>query len=450
MKKLLLATLPLIALTAVGCSSSGPEGGSISASNGILVGFVVDAKSGEKLNFFGTTNNADDNNSTDQIYALVDGSFKTAQPCGTGDSNTTNTVSMNGCYLFRGLPTGVFFPVFVQRSGYEGFSGTVFIDPDAATDFYGAAFGNEPQFAGSPGLYANIRIFPTGISYDYTVLAELSGRGIPDVSVRCVFNGSNDFDVVGDPGVSNYIDPDNDFNPIVSGTTDASGVVVFAGSTLTKGASYDCAAHATDEVDGAVVSYTGFGGFTVGVDDNFVTISLSASGTGLFAIYSNIDDGNHRIGENGPVTIVLNRDASLVGGANCVAAEVSTPSFDIAADPNATTNPNVDNTASEQATVDVTGDTVTLTPTYLVAPSGGDLGYTWTFGGVFLTPASGEDAGAIYSINGGYAGISVANDPGANVVSGYGDCDGVETAASGALNNVNTGAPNQVFTATLN
>ncbi len=402
MKKRILALLPVLALVGANLGCDGKttaQGDSTADKSGRLTGFVRDAKSGDSVNFFNpegkTTNDKDDNSGVNQIWVLVDGNIVSAKPCGTEDKDLSLQA---GCYTVGDLPTGAKLPIFVTHSSYERFASSFTIDPTVTTAAFPGSSGTGPVFADKPQAYGNIKLFPKGVNYDQVVETTFDGSGdvvgVADVSVRCVLCSGNSLDVLGAASPSNLLSPETDANPIVSGTTDSNGKVTFAGSSLTKGGKYGCGAHATNPLNGDVISKTpscaGSGTFIAGISDPTVTLALtSEAADGLVALFSNIDDPEEAIGASGPVTIVLNRAASVyTGTTDCQDGSVTAGTVADGTAPALTTDANDDDAESVTVSIDTAGTTVTVTPNFSTAISN-DRFVNFAFGGIYLVPSSG-------------------------------------------------------------
>jgi hypothetical protein len=365
-------------------------------------GFAVDGKTGERLSFFGAANTADDNDATDQIFVVADGEFRTARPCDRGEANDKNAITPAGCFVVDGLPLGVTIPVFVVRAGYHAFASTLFVDPVAKAP--NAATGGfeleSALFAEEPSLYANVRLFPIGADYDYTLTATINDQGAAGIQVRCVFDSAaNAFDTVGGGDPSNYLPPSNDFNPILAAVTDAQGRVTFTGKELTKGATYQCFADGSDPVTGSPVANAGGISFTVGVSSPLVTAPLTAVTSELMAIWNDFGDETVPVGGlDGPMTVVLSRPVDLLtGSADCPNAYGLSVGLPSDAEIVTTLEADVDDDDAESVsvTLDAAGTTLTIAPKYDTRDEA-DRDVRVRVGGIFLVPRDAQ--GVVYGI----------------------------------------------------
>ena len=478
MKKTILAMLPALALFAFGCSDEVQKFGDSADGTFVWHGHAYDAKTGAFLNFFTNVdsdtsvdkNDKDDDKSTNQIWALVAGQIRSATPC---KQESTDAGLAQGCFFVDGLPldgsNAVTFgqngniPVFARHSGYVEFASQVVSAesthlPADTECLEGATAGTLDTcgnnrtgllFIDSPQVVGNFRMFPTGVNYDVNLTATFANRGVANIVVRCVVQAAaNRFDVKGDNVLTDFLAPNNNANAIVTATTDSNGRATLTGASLTKGASYDCAAHGTDLENGAAVScdFIGGGGtdcllvaFIVGVSDPNIELTLAVANSALEAIWSNVDDPTKEIGENGPVTIILNRAAAVMAGtADCQGGAVSAGTVNDGVAPALVAN--VDDEDAEAVTVglDAAGTTLSVTPNYLTAISN-DRFVTLAIGGIYLQPTSGINTDKIYQV-----GTSAAAGTAGNTLSTFtvpATCGGVDGLANiVALVNLNTGA----------
>ncbi len=254
-----------LSFAALGCGNFGLTENK-TGSNGVWYGYAVDGRTGAKLNFFGENNNDRDGNSANQIWTVVEGKIRIADHCDGGDENSNNGLSLNGCFVIKKLPTNVELPVFAKMEGYHSFAGTIMVE--GISDI-----NDSENIIGEPAYYRNLRLFPQGIDYTYTITTEYNLAPLAGAEVNCIYRSQGDFDVLGAALPQKYVTPTNDFNPIISGLSDESGFFVIPGGSLTKGGLYEC--FATAIVDGNVISNAAGETFTVGVDDTSVLVDLN-------------------------------------------------------------------------------------------------------------------------------------------------------------------------------
>jgi len=338
--KTAFAVLSLAALT--GCSDGA----------GRIVGFVVDGQSGQRLNFFkadeAKNNIDDDNKSKSQVYAVVQGEFRRAKPCGKGDLSKENSIEADGCYQIDGIPLGEQFPIFVQMPGYERFMGR-----------YTMKTWNEDVNQESAQEVVNLRVFPTGFAVDYRFLVNLNGRAVPDVKVNCQYlDQPNRLQTTG-----NFLQPEATGSTTVSATTDANGIAVIPGAQLVNGASYHCEAVLRGAVDGRVLS--GESDIVAGMTQSEQAMSVTSPGTtdqNFYALYSNADDPDALQGQNGKLVVTFNRPVELAPGtADCQVATLTTADRDNDGSMGRFVADQANNNASETATAEVSADGLTLT-----------------------------------------------------------------------------------------
>ncbi|MBI5544355.1 MAG: hypothetical protein HY901_10725 [Deltaproteobacteria bacterium] len=356
---------------------------------GVIVGFVVNGQTGERLNFFqddGSVKNlSDDADATSQVYTLINGEFVRATPCDSGFINAENAVQADGCFKLHGIPYGAELPIFAVRNGFERFHG-VFQYPNATID----ADGNEHGLA---QVVANIRMFPKTYAVDYKMLVHLDGRGINDVNVACQIRQQS----VQLTTEGQFLTPLNTVSQAINTTTSndgtyGDGFAQLAGAELVLGATYHCTAYKNDLYENRGV-LTGTAEFVAGVDAPEVSLPLGSSQPDeelLYAVYSNADDPTSLLGSRGSLIITFNRPVEIVPGtADCQTASINAP--DTNGDFNVVPMAQSDvlgNSSSEQVQVTSTGETglkISFTsPTNTFDSK--DVGATVEFHGVFVRP----------------------------------------------------------------
>ncbi|HCF57561.1 MAG TPA: hypothetical protein DFS52_06160 [Myxococcales bacterium] len=397
-------------------AACGPRG------DGVVVGFVIDGQTGQRLNFFeddGDIKNASDNGDlTNQVYAIIDGEFFRAQPCKTGDANESNKISLEGCYRLEGVPYGEILPIFAQRDGYESFHGSVvFPIPSGDND-------------DNRQMGANIRMFPRNYSVDYKLFVHMNGRGINDVDVSCqIRQASNSLKTDGD-----FIEPQNTTAGAIVGRSanidNTDGVLVIPGTSLVNGATYHCEAFRADLYEGRGV-LSGSLDFIAGVDAPEQGLSVSSSSIAdndmLYALFSNADNPMDLLGNNGRLVITFNRPVQIVPETiDCQSYDIQWPG-DINNNGSMPPQPPdqyPENRVSEQVQA-VPADNV-LTIAY--KPNGafpidpGDTGTSISFSGIYVRPVGDQriDGMVIRRIGGagscmGAAGIAGYAQPLMNV-----------------------------------
>ncbi|MFP2908977.1 hypothetical protein ACLESD_28835 [Pyxidicoccus sp. 3LFB2] len=340
--KTALAVLSLAAVT--GCSSGG---------EGRIVGFVVDGQSGQRLNFFkadeAKNNIDDDDESKSQVYAVIQGEFRRAKPCGEGDLKQENSIEADGCYQIEGIPLGEEFPIFVQTPGYERFMGR-----------YTMQTWHEDIEQESAQEVVNLRVFPTGFAVDYRFLVNLNGRAVPDAKVNCQYrlDQGNTLQTAG-----NFLAPEATGSTTVSATTDANGVAIIPGAQLVNGAPYHCEAVLNGAVDGRVLS--GQSDIVAGTSQPEQALSITSPGASdqsFYAVYSNADDPDALMGREGKLVVTFNRPVELAPGTvDCQSAALFTADRDNDGNMGRFVPDQANNNASETATAEVSSDGLTLT-----------------------------------------------------------------------------------------
>ncbi|MFY0528996.1 hypothetical protein ACN28I_39510 [Archangium gephyra] len=305
MNKLTQKFLAVSLLALAGCEGE--------ANSGRLVGFIVDGQTGQRLNFFKAESDKNnlgaDGDSQSQVYAIVDGEFRRAEPCGRGDLNDKNGIEADGCYQIKGIPEGMTVPIFAQAPGYERFVG----------EYTYAMLDLDVEHAQK---VANIRLFPKGFSVEHRFNVLFNSQPVPKAQVICQYTPTdgNSLQVSG-----NFLPPVNTGTTAISATSGDDGVVVIPGDQLVNGATYRCEAVMSQSMDGRTLS--GQGSFTAGVSQSNQLMTLSTSGSTdelLYALRSTADDSYKLMGANGKLSITFNRPVEIVPGtADCQTATAS-------------------------------------------------------------------------------------------------------------------------------
>jgi hypothetical protein len=360
------------------------------ANSGRLVGFIVDGQTGQRLNFFQKDSNKnnldDDKDSQSQVYAVIDGEFRRAEPCGKGDANDDNGIEADGCYQIDGIPEGMTIPIFAQAPGYERFIGEYryeVIDSDIEHS----------------QRVANLRMFPKGFAVDYRFNVVLNNQPVPKAQVICQYlpTSTNTLQVSGD-----FLTPVNTGTSTVSATTGDDGVAVIPGAQLVNGASYHCESVLSEGLDGRTLA--GQGDIVAGVSQSEQRVALSASGAPdsvVYAVRSNADHTDTLMGGNGKLVISFNRPVEIVPGtADCQVASANAPDTD--ADGNTgrlitdvrNAPPTTYSTTSESVSAEVSGDGLTLTLGFKAElpfdPD--DRGTSVSFSGIVVRPRGAADS----------------------------------------------------------
>jgi hypothetical protein len=362
-------------------SSAGCNNGKL---YGRIVGFVVNGTTGQRLNAFPNSgdlaNLGNDANATNEVFALIQGKFVRAQPCGQGDANSKNQIAADGCFKFENVPTNTDIPVFAQFDGFDRFQGKTRITTNAVT--------TTDLTDADPQKIANIMLWPKGFQQDYQVLVTAHQVVVPNATVACQANPtSNQFETAG----SDFVTPEATTLETVRATTAADGTAVLPGASLVNGANYSCSVWLPSSFDGTEVQTSGFG-FQAGVSQPLLVFNLSVSGPGspLFAIRSNNDDTNALLGLNASMVITLNQPAQIVPlSDDCQTAVLTNPLSAGNLTPGALPADAPGNGASEQVSANVSTDGLTLTVTnkpYVTAPDPRDIGTFIVFHGIFLRP----------------------------------------------------------------
>ena len=392
MRNMLKALLTLVVLSLLGC-------GAATSSSGVLVGFVVNGQTGEKVNFYDSNNLTDKTDSQSQIYTIIGGTFVRATPCGTGFITTADGVTGDGCYKITGIPDGAELPIFAVKDGMEKFHG-VYVYPDAVVDDKGVAHSH-PQMVG------NIRMFPKNYTVDYKLLANFNGRGINGVTVACQIR--QDTVALATDG-THWIAPANTLSGTLTGQTGNDGVLgdgyyTVKGTDMVLGARYHCTAFMPAGLYNSVGALTGTADFTAGVDAPELGIDLSEAKTSdpdlLYAVDSNADDASTLMGASAKLIINFNRPVEIVpGSADCQTYSITSP--DTNGDANPMPQPPADvplTGGSEQVTISSSNNDQTLTIAFKTPTNPfdtKDLGSSVTFRGIYVRPKASQVDGNIF------------------------------------------------------
>lgn len=379
MNKLTQKFLVVSVLALAGCEHE--------ANSGRLVGFIVDGQSGQRMNFFkadGSKNNLDDDkDSKNQVYAVIDGEFRRAVPCGSGDSNDVNGIEADGCYQIDGIPEGMVVPIFAQAEGYERFVGE-FEYPLLDSDVEHA------QYVG------NIRLFPKGYTTNYRFQVSFNNQPVPKTQVICQYLATSGSSLQVSGNFDTFLTPTNTGTTTVTATAGDDGVATIPGDQLVNGATYHCEAVLNGTVDGRTLS--GQANITAGVTQSEQSMVMTTSGstdTLLYAMRSNADDPSVLLGTNGKLVITFNRPVEIVPGtADCQIATLNTTDVNGNSTTGVFPTNASGNNASETTTVEVSGDGLTVTigfktPTTPLDP--GDIGTSVSFSGVVVKPSNASD-----------------------------------------------------------
>jgi len=362
------------------------------ANHGRLVGFVVDGQSGQRLNFFkadGKNNIDDDADSKSQVYALIDGEFRRALPCGKGDLNDDNAIEADGCFQIDDIPEGMPIPLFAQAPGYERFVGEITY-PLLSEDV------EHSQYVG------NIRLFPKGFSVDYRFNVTLDNQPVPKAQLLCQYLPAsalgNSLQVSGE-----FLIPKNTGSTTVSAITGDDGVAVIPGAQLVNGAEYRCEAVLNEPLDSRVLA--GQGNFVAGVSqaDQRIALLTDAASTDsfLYAVRSNVDDPSVIMGAGGKLVVTFSRPVEIVSRTeDCQLATANAPDSNGNGLTGSLPANVVNNGASETTTTELSGDGLTLSLGYKVATAfdSGDRGTSIDFNGIVVRPRNASNLAQMRSI----------------------------------------------------
>ncbi|WNG60740.1 hypothetical protein F0U59_43055 [Archangium gephyra] len=365
------------------------------ANSGRLVGFIVDGQTGQRLNFFkenGAKGNlGDDGDSTSQVYAVIDGEFRRAKPCGRGDLNDKNAIEADGCFQIDNIPEGMTVPIFAQAPGYERFVG----------EYTYELLDLDQEHAQKVG---NIRMFPKGFSVDYRLNVSFNNQPVPNAQIFCQYTptAGNTLQVSG-----NFLEPVTTGTTTVTATTNADGVASIPGSSLVNGASYRCEAVMAQSMDGLTLS--GQGNFTAGVSQAEQRMAMAPTGstdTLLYAVRSNADDTTKLQGADGKLVVTFNRPIEILAGtADCqeATASIGYPDADgVTGAIYPTPAGSRTNGVSESVTTEVSSDGLTLTLGFKAERSfdPDDRGTYVYFSGIIVRPRGTTSSSDIRAIGG--------------------------------------------------
>ena len=271
----------------------------------------------------------------------------------------------------------------------------------------------------------NLRMFPTGFAVDYRFLVNLNGRAVPDVKVNCQYriDQGNTLQTAG-----SFLPPEATGSTTVSGTSDANGIAVIPGAQLVNGATYHCEAVLGSAVDGRVLS--GQADIVAGMTQPEQAMSVSNPGATdpvIYAMYSNADDPDALMGNDGKLVVTFNRPVELAPStADCRVAQLFTTDIDADGNMGRFVTEQANNGASETVTADVSADGLTLTVGYKTPETpldADDRNTVVRFSGIIVRPRGSAD-----TINVRYIGALGACAE-ANV---YGNAQQLRSVRSGA------------------
>jgi hypothetical protein len=354
------------------------------ANSGRIVGFIVDGQTGQRMNFFKAAsdkNNLDDDrDSESQVYAIIDGEFRRAQPCGRGDLNDKNGIEADGCFQINGIPEGMEIPIFAQAPGYEKFIGELQF-PLVTSD------QEHAQFVG------NIRMFPKGYTTDYKFNVSFNNQPVSKAQVICQYlaTGGNSNQVSG-----NFLPPSNTGSATIMATSGDDGVATIPGAELVNGAPYNCKTVMTQALEGQTLS--GESVIIAGVsqtDQRMLLYTYDLVDELLYAVRSNADDGYKLLGANGKLIVTFNRPVEIVPGtANCQTASAAIFYPDTDTNQGELYPTEAGNNASEQVITELSADGLTLTLGYnaRLQFDPDDHGTYISFSGIVLRPRGVTDS----------------------------------------------------------
>ncbi len=264
--KYLLTALGAASLIATGCG--GDEFDTIN-NDGTFTGYIVDARTGAPIDF------DPDNDADGTVYAVDLGEIVLGEPCAEDPEDLPAGTDLSGCIIIKGLNTNITHQIIVDRPGYHGFHGQFAIN--------GHVHSNNTLVKPEPAVHRNIRLFPQGQGVNYNVdITTAVGTDIEGgVDVDCIYANQGDFDLIGDsepedtpadPFFSSYLEPVNLFAPVLSETSNAQGIITFAGADLVKGGRYICEAMKSTTTG---IIWHGQREFVVGITGSELVISLT-------------------------------------------------------------------------------------------------------------------------------------------------------------------------------
>ncbi len=357
MKKLATS---IVLLALLGCNSNllglrkksdtNTNGSALPRGSGCLAGVVEDGITGARIDIAAA-------GKADNFFVLVSDDQQYASPL-LSDGEAAEYPNLVGEYTLCGLPVESEFPIYVSVPGYQTFESVVLVPSS------NAAAGSEAEqdvLSQIPTLQANVRLFPVApAGKDYQVFVSFNGAPLAGAQVELIPTGghvvvtSNPFDDFLDPVTTGY--------KTLKGTTDDAGLATFPAADLALGAVYKYLVLPVD----AALQTAGTGAVSIGYvtapsDPYTLHVDLGQVSSELVILSRSTDSNSHN--EAGTLTVVFNRPVELVPDtadeqhavlANATAAALAT---DVPA-----------NKASEQVTVSISGQVVTLTPNFKTKP----------------------------------------------------------------------------------
>lgn len=365
---------------------------------GTVQGTVFDAVSGARL--------AGDVLESLEITLVMGTTYKSPSKLvnNGGDDETT----FDGDYAFTNVPVTLGdqaeYRVVVTATGYQQFEGYISLEaeywPTADVD---GDDGNNNTIDTVYNYIKNIYIFPLGATApELNYYVRYDNEPVANATVHLDQLTASNTETA---ATTRVWAADNGLIGMLAGTTDATGLVTFAGSSLVLGGAYQATVLPVVH-EGVQLAWTKDATVvTVGpsLQDHIQVITLTDSepgnADGLYATYASNNVDPDDVIDTGVVTVVFNRPIKLVSEDAVTAAiacdAYDDPALDLLEEGNAADAGNVD------VTVSADGYTLTFTPDWNSEPlEGYDVGCTITYAGaqVMLANDDQSDAG-VFNVN---------------------------------------------------
>lgn len=330
-------------------SDSNKDGEALPRARGCLAGVVEDGITGARVDLA-----AGDN--ADNFFVLVSDSQKFADPL-LSDGQAADSPNLVGEYTLCDVPVEAEFPLYVAVPGYQPFESVVLIASSRAAS---GSEAHQDVLSQIPTLQANIRLFPAApAGKDYQVVVSFNGAAVEGAAVQLIPTGGHVTPISG----ANYLDPVVTGYKTLQGTTDASGVATFPAAQLALGARYHYLVIPVDSSTQGVADGTVTVGYVLAPSDPYALhVDLADTTADLVIVSKSTDANSHD--ETGALKVVFNKPVELVP--DSVDGAVATLDHAVQA---ALVDDVPGNNASEQVTVAISGQTVTLTPKFKTSPA---------------------------------------------------------------------------------
>lgn len=346
-----------------------------------LQGTIFDAVDGSRLG------------GTSLKVTLVQGTlYRSPNVLKNGATETT----FAGDYAYASIPISLNnqteYRIVVTRNGYQQFEAAISFDANAAAG--SGTLDKNYNYVG------NIYMYPLGATAnDVTVRVTAFSEPVEGATVLLNPNPAANNMTADNSNI--YQNAQNGFLPSLSGITDASGEVVFAGTSLVLGGNYDIDVLPLTTAEGTQLARSNNAvNITIGTSIIIQNVAMAdvVPGTtdGLYVVSASNTDPNN-VTSSGVLTLTLSRAISLVDETtiNASLANATTAALDFTGIGTSVT-----------ATVSVDGLVLTLSPNFVTPPEAfngpnattADNALFVNYGTALVRLTSANDTGSIYNV----------------------------------------------------